>query len=253
MNEKNTDQKQKPRTSKLAIASFVCILIFLGIGFPETFLGQFSGNLDLPVWFIKIIFMVMVGTFFGALILGMTALRRIKRSGGLLTGKGFAIPSIAIPLFLVIIFVFIMPQCGKVRPLSVQLVCGTNVKGLGTAIFFYSHDNDGYLPTAEIWCDLIIGKEDVRGKTFVCPSSEAIEGKSSYAFNKNVAGMKRDEIRQDQDVVLLFETKPGWNQICGPEILTVENHNGKGCNVGFADGHSEFVRIEDLDTLRWEP
>ncbi len=37
----------------------------------------------------------------------------------------------------------------------------------------------------------------------------------------------------------------------GPEILTVENHQGDGCNVLFVDGHVEFVRQAGLSQLRW--
>ncbi|MHC4230727.1 MAG: H-X9-DG-CTERM domain-containing protein, partial [Planctomycetota bacterium] len=55
------------------------------------------------------------------------------------------------------------------------------------------------------------------------------------------------------DTVLLFETYPGWNQAGGPEILTVENHEGDGCNIVFADGHAEFVKTQALNDLRWKP
>ncbi|HSV99683.1 MAG TPA: H-X9-DG-CTERM domain-containing protein [Sedimentisphaerales bacterium] len=57
--------------------------------------------------------------------------------------------------------------------------------------------------------------------------------------------------RQASDVVLLFESKPGWNQSGGAELLTTENHQGKGCNVLFTDGHVEFVKTEYLSELRW--
>jgi prepilin-type processing-associated H-X9-DG protein len=53
------------------------------------------------------------------------------------------------------------------------------------------------------------------------------------------------------DMVLLFETTDGWNQSGGPEILSTENHQGDGCNVVFNDGHSKFVKSEDLEDLKW--
>ncbi len=52
-------------------------------------------------------------------------------------------------------------------------------------------------------------------------------------------------------MVLLYETHPGWNQVGGPEILTVDNHQGEGCNVLFVDGHVEFVKSPGLPQLRW--
>lgn len=90
-------------------------------------------------------------------------------------------------------------------------------------------------------------------EAFKCP--EVKEGRCNFAFNKNIAGMKLDDI--PGDVVLLFESEPGWNQVGGPELLASEAHKRgrgiKGCNVAFADGIQRFVKKEDLDTLRWEP
>jgi prepilin-type processing-associated H-X9-DG protein len=51
---------------------------------------------------------------------------------------------------------------------------------------------------------------------------------------------------------LLFETKAGFNQVGGPELLTTDNHNGKGCNVLFADNTVEFVKTEELANLKWK-
>ena len=54
------------------------------------------------------------------------------------------------------------------------------------------------------------------------------------------------------DVVLLFETKAGWNQFGGPELLTTEHHEGKGCNVLFNDGDVEFIKKEQVGELKWK-
>jgi prepilin-type processing-associated H-X9-DG protein len=51
--------------------------------------------------------------------------------------------------------------------------------------------------------------------------------------------------------VLLFETNGGWNKFGGPEILTTENHYGKGSNILFNDGHVRFVSHE-FDKLKWD-
>ena len=44
-----------------------------------------------------------------------------------------------------------------------------------------------------------------------------------------------------------------WNQVGGPELLTVENHKGEGCNVVYASARVEFVETKDLGKLKWEP
>jgi prepilin-type processing-associated H-X9-DG protein len=54
------------------------------------------------------------------------------------------------------------------------------------------------------------------------------------------------------DVVLLFESTAGWNQVGGPELLTTRHHEGKGCNVLFVDYHAEFVKGEEIPRLKWE-
>ena len=75
------------------------------------------------------------------------------------------------------------------------------------------------------------------------------EVESNYAFNKNLIGKKCTEI--PPDVVVLFEAKAGWNQFGGPEILTTENHKGKGCTILFNNLHAEFVKTEQLGDLNW--
>jgi hypothetical protein len=55
------------------------------------------------------------------------------------------------------------------------------------------------------------------------------------------------------DVVLLFETKAGWNQHGGPELFTFDNHDPKGGLVLLNDGTVKFVRTEEeLKQLRWK-
>ena len=52
-------------------------------------------------------------------------------------------------------------------------------------------------------------------------------------------------------MVLLFETNGGWNQYGGPELLTTENHKGKGCNVLLNFGNVEFVKPTEFEKLNW--
>jgi hypothetical protein len=46
--------------------------------------------------------------------------------------------------------------------------------------------------------------------------------------------------------------KQRWNQVGGPEILTTENHKGRGCNILFITGRVEFVEPERLGQLKWK-
>ncbi|MCH8119080.1 MAG: hypothetical protein IIC00_05055 [Planctomycetes bacterium] len=129
------------------------------------------------------------------------------------------------------------------------MVCGENMSGICKAMLIYANDNDDMLPTPSKWCDLLIEHCDVSENTFRCKG--ALEGPCNYAMNKNVENL--DPLTLPPDMVLLFETHPGWNQSGGPEILTTDNHQGDGCNVLFIDSHVEFVKTKDLDDLKWKP
>ena len=135
----------------------------------------------------------------------------------------------------------------RAREIDGRLVCANNLRELGGAMWIYANDYDDEYPTAGQWCDLLLQHESnhVTEDLFVCPSAEP--GRSHYAINPNVMNSS-----SPPDMVLLFETGPGWNQFGGPELLAPENHQGKGCNILFVDGHVEFVRGERLDQLRWE-
>lgn len=112
-------------------------------------------------------------------------------------------------------------------------------------------------PAPPRWCDAMgwaftgmkIGSErheiNEKMKVHVCPAVG--EGMSTYALNPNC--------RYDSppDMVLLFETKAGWNQHGGPELFTFDNHDPKGGCVLLNDGTVKFVRSEEeLHNLRWK-
>ncbi len=209
MNETNNDQSQKPRTSKLAIASitflvalfiFILWLLILAILITP---WNWLENLNWPHWLWAPVLLVLFGSPLTALILGVAALIKIKLSGGHLAGKKRAAASIIISAVILIALSWVFVVVSK---LGSKLVCGSKVKGLGTAIMAYVYDHDQRFPTSN-WCDLLIGHADVDPKTFRCTESDAIEGESTYALNKNVIGMKPSEI--PGDVVLMFETSLG--------------------------------------------
>lgn len=106
-----------------------------------------------------------------------------------------------------------------------RMGCGTNITVLAKAIQIY-FNNYGHYPASEKWCGLLIENCKVECKTFRCPGVK--EGPCNYALNKNVAQLGTST---PDDMVLLFEAQPGWNQVGGAEILTTENHGGWGCNV----------------------
>ena len=122
-----------------------------------------------------------------------------------------------------------------------------NLKKLGVSLVLYAEENQGMYPSHEAWCDLLVAKFGEVGdfkESFRCPKAK--DGPCNYAMNPHADPCSAG------DVVLLFESKPGWNQSGGAELLTTENHEDQGCNVLFVDGHGEFVKAEDVNELKWE-
>ena len=185
-----------------------------------------------------------------AIILGIVALVKISKSAGQSKGVGPAIAGIALPVVLLpvvaILMGILMPALARTRQIAFRMVCGTNMSGLGRAMLIYNNDHDS-LPTSSKWCDLLIEHSDVDPAMFLCKG--AIEGPCNYAMNKNVENF--DTGNAPHDMVALFETRPGWNQVGGPEILTTDNHQGEGCNVLFIDNSVRFIKTRDLDKLKW--
>lgn len=134
----------------------------------------------------------------------------------------------------------------RAREIDNRMACGANLKALGKAILIYANDHEDDCPTADRWCDLLIQAGYVTEQQFVCPSGG--EGRSHYAINPNAAGYAVSP----PDTVLLFETRAGWNQFGGPELLAPENHQGDGCNILFMYGRVEFVETKRFGELRWE-
>jgi hypothetical protein len=124
-----------------------------------------------------------------------------------------------------------------------RIRCRENVIALGKTMVIYACGYDDKYPTAEKWCDLLLEYTEVSEKAFVCPSVE--EGRCHYAMNPNA------DLTSLPEMVLLFETKGGWNQFGDLEILTFENHGGKGCNICSNNWNGRFVKPEQVGGLKW--
>ncbi|MHC5083685.1 MAG: H-X9-DG-CTERM domain-containing protein [Planctomycetota bacterium] len=53
------------------------------------------------------------------------------------------------------------------------------------------------------------------------------------------------------DLVIFFESAPGWNQVGDADDVVTDRHKRPGANIAFADGHVEFVPTEDIPKLCW--
>ncbi len=180
-----------------------------------------------------------------AIIFAIVSIVIIKKSKGRTKGTGFAVIGIIISI---LVFFIYLPVVRKIRSDGFRMVCGENLSGLRKAMLIYTEEHNGTLPTSSKWCDLLVEHTEVSPSMFRC--KKARKGPCNYAINKNILNLSKID---PYNMVLLYETHPGWNLSGGPEILTTDNHEGEGCNVLFVDMHIQFVKTEYLKDLNWEP
>jgi prepilin-type processing-associated H-X9-DG protein len=123
---------------------------------------------------------------------------------------------------------------------SPRVTCMTNLRALYAAFSLYAEGNGGVYPASQAWCDLLVGRQWSE-KYFRCQKGKGSQ--CDYAMNPNARP------RGAPDVVLLFESRSGWNQSGGPELLTTERH--EGCNIAFVDGSVRFIKPDEIAGLNW--
>ena len=135
------------KVSKSAIASFVCTLITLGCFVPGLVAAIDPQVLNPKSYMVQNVacLSILVGGI--AVLLGIIALGLIKCGGGRLTGYGFAAIGLVIPpaLIFVLALIGLVPLAATIDS---RMVCGTNLSGLGKAMFNYANDYDDALPSA---------------------------------------------------------------------------------------------------------
>lgn len=155
---------------------------------------------------------------------------------------------------------FFLPAVHRTKHGGKAVLCLVHLRELGHAIIAYSEGNDGYLPVANKWCDLLMQDDNgLPEDIFKCPRAE--ESRSNYAFNDRLSGLRLEDV--PSDLVLLFEASGGWNLSGGPESLALRHKSGGGqnifgrgiCNILFTNGDVRHYRVENLikEPLCWEP
>ena len=136
----------------------------------------------------------------------------------------------------------------QVWPYVLRFRCAQNLSVLRQALSDGMSGQVHSFPTQ--WCDAVVRQRrdlapggSFERSPFECASAQT----SHYAMNSDC------KPESPADTVLLFETKPGWNQHGGPELFTFNNHDPKGGLVLLNDGTVKFIRTEgELKQLRWK-
>jgi hypothetical protein len=130
-----------------------------------------------------------------------------------------------------------------------RIICAVHMIGIREGFYAYTNDYKDKFPTGEKWCDLLI-EEAVQPKgDFQCPCDSV--GPCSYAINSAVYRYAAWG-NVPRDMVLVFESEPGWNRVGGRMDLTTRYHRGRGCMILFANDIVTFVPSDELSKLRWE-
>ncbi len=153
--------------------------------------------------------------------------------------------SLMVVLLLALIGSVLLPRINCPRQPAGPIICRANLKQLSQLCQIYHQENHPAWPISE-WCDTL--KPYYEDSEFLqCPEDKT--GPCSYAMNENIPA---DVEKLPDDLVILFEAAPGWNQVGGPDDVVIDRHDKHGANIAFADGRVEFIAAKDIPNLRWK-
>ena len=165
-----------------------------------------------------------------SVILGFIALSKIKKQPGLFKGRGLAIGGIitsSVLFFLSIILsvvLILMPALGKAREMAEEIMCASQLNGIGKAFMMYQNDFDGQNPPD---LQALVETVDVDASVLVCPCTDDKEGEISYIYR----GADLDSSAPG-DMILAYDKH--------------ENHPNGSINILFAGIHVQRCSKEKL-------
>ena len=158
-------------------------------------------------------------TAISAVICGHLALERIKRSEGILSGRGMAIAGLALGYFGIVFGIialpaWVLPAWGRARELARRNVCQSNLKQIHNACSKYAAAHEGMFPDN---LTRLVTDGFLDAHALICPSAkDQTSAKDSYLYTAGL-GLNDDSGK------LLVSDKPG-------------NHQGEGRNELYVDG-----------------
>lgn len=188
------------------------------------------------------------------LILGIVSLRAIRKSQDWLKGTGLAIAGISVSGIALLMIPFMMgitfTALYNTRKNAKVLLSMNNARQLCLAVNLYCDENDGSFPPVDNWPAALneyISDEKILTSPF------APEAGRVWAMNKNLDGRKKQDIKQPDRTVLIFEARFNSPPAGTQELLSEKPGTIRGYVIGFLDGHAELVRPDRLDELIWIP
>lgn len=248
--------KANRKTSYFTIASITLSVIGISCFLVVISIIMSPFNMERYDTIFKILFNLSLVFIPSSFVLGIVGFFRKDSKVGV-----YAILSVIIG-GLVTLFMLLFFFTLKIRLYTNTYTNKYNLKLLGSAVIEYSKDNNGCLPHAQKWCDLLVQHQpDLPKYTFT--NRRKKPGKSYFAFNKNLDGLRIADV--PGDVVLLFEADGDWNLAGGSELLETRRKYGRiyvlfvdqtiGAYYFSEEGVRIYVENEPYTykPLRWKP
>jgi len=187
-------------------------------------------------------------------ILGIVALRQIRRGEGKLTGKGLAIAGVVISGLTMLILPVVMVGIWKDEKAN-RVTCANHLSALHKSVAMYTMDYDQTYPPDAKWTDAVspyVGDTAI----YKCPNNQALLSECSYSLNAGLSASPISSISVPGETVELFEADDGWNHTGGADMVRSCNRMALmgESHICFSDGHVKILpirRIRNSPAVIW--
>jgi hypothetical protein len=134
---------------------------------------------------------------------------------------------------------FLAISIGFTQPLDFRFPIGDFNKPIKDYIA-----KNGNVPGHEKWCDEIEAQKD---RSWQLTYTKAKQPQLHWSMNRHVIALDKNI---PDDMVLLFESAPGWNQIGG--IEQAKEMSRRDVQIIFGNGDTKRILMKNIDRLRWQ-
>ena len=149
-------------------------------------------------------------------------------------------------------FSFVMFDISVARYKARQSGCLSSIKQISLAFLIYENDYDSHLPPLGSNWNSILKEYKIGDGMLHCPNVENSKD-PTYALNKNLAGLNVNNVKNPENTILIFESKPGKNLFGTSELLPKYPRHFDGDEYGFLDGHAKSMKRKELITSKFQP